>query len=145
MINFRNPKYVERYEDVYFELDSPLVTNPANNAHQVRNNNRIFADNTGESTPFDWYHARFNVNFKLQKLADGAAVGDVIADTVGMVNSSFSLIKKLSVKMFGVQLYECDEANQAMNIKNLLEYSRGYSESQGTNEFFYLDTEILNM
>ena len=43
--------------------------------------------------------------------------------------------------MNGVDVYECSEANQATNIKNLLEYSQGYSKSQGTNEFFYIDTK----
>lgn len=42
--------------------------------------------------------------------------------------------------MNGVDVYDCSEANQATNIKNLLEYSVGYSKSQGTNEFFYIDT-----
>ena len=42
--------------------------------------------------------------------------------------------------MNGVDVYNCTEANQATNIKNLLEYSQGYSNSQGTNEFFYIDT-----
>ena len=42
--------------------------------------------------------------------------------------------------MNGVDVYDCSEANQATNIKNLLEYSQGYSKSQGTNEFFYIDT-----
>lgn len=48
------------------------------------------------------------------------------------------LFKKLNVKMNGVDVYDCSEANQATNIKNLLEYSQGYSKSQGTNEFFLL-------
>ena len=26
MENFRNPRYVERYEDQYFELETPLIT-----------------------------------------------------------------------------------------------------------------------
>ena len=43
--------------------------------------------------------------------------------------------------MNGVDVYECSEANQTTNIKNLLEYSQGYSKSQGTNEFFYIDTK----
>ena len=42
--------------------------------------------------------------------------------------------------MNGVDVYNCSEANQATNIKNLLEYSQGYSKSQGTNEFFHIDT-----
>lgn len=32
MTTYRNPKYVERYEDVVFELDTALVVNPANGA-----------------------------------------------------------------------------------------------------------------
>ena len=31
--------------------------------------------------------------------------------------------------------------NHATNIKNLLEYSEGYSKSQATSEFFYIDTK----
>ena len=42
--------------------------------------------------------------------------------------------------MNGVDVYDCSDANQATNIKNLIEYSQGYSKSQGTNELFYLDT-----
>ena len=35
MKSFRNPKYLERYEDVIFDLEQPLVTaDPANNAAQ---------------------------------------------------------------------------------------------------------------
>lgn len=42
--------------------------------------------------------------------------------------------------MNGISVYDCPEVNHATNIKNLLEYSNGYVQSQGTNEFFYLDT-----
>ena len=139
MTNYRNSKLIERYEDVVFKLDTALISNLANNAHQKKEGHCFVVDNSGESTPFDWYHARFNVDIKLEKLADGA---DVAADDHnGIVNSAYSLIKKLNVKMNGVDVYECSEANQATNIKNLLEYSQGYSKSQGTNEFFYIDTK----
>ena len=138
MTNYRNSKLIERYEDVVFELDTALNSIIANNAHQTKTNHRFVVDNSGESTPFDWYHARFNVDINLEKLADG---GDVAADDHnGIVNSAYSLIKKLNVKMNGVDVYDCSDANQATNIKNLLEYSQGYSKSQGTNEFFYIDT-----
>ena len=139
MTNYRNSKLVERYEDVVFELDKALNANPANGQSQVKEGYRFTVDNTGESTPFDWYHARFNVDINLEKLADGA---DVAAnDHNGIVNSAFALIRKLNVKMNGVDVYDCSGANHATNIKNLLEYSRGYSKSQGTNEFFYIDTK----
>ena len=76
MTNYRNSKLVERYEDVVFELDTALNTAPANNASQRKEGHRFVVDNSGESVPFDWYHARFNVDFKLQKLADGANVAN---------------------------------------------------------------------
>ena len=31
MENFRSPRYVERYEDQYFELETPLITVVGNN------------------------------------------------------------------------------------------------------------------
>jgi len=102
-----------------------LNSNPANGASQIKTNHRFVVENSGETTPFDWYHARFNVDINLEKLADGA---DVAADDHnGIVNSAYSIIKKLNVKMNGVDVYDCSEANQATNIKNLLEYSQGYS------------------
>ena len=138
MTDYRNSKLIERYEDVVFELETALQTNLANDAHQTKTNHRFVVDNSGESTPFDWYNARFNVTFILRRLADGANIA--VGDNNGIVNSSFALIKKMNVKMNGVDVYDCSEANQATNIKNLLEYSQGYSKSQGTNEFFYIDT-----
>jgi len=33
---YRNPKFVERYEDVVFDLETAMVTNVANNAHQKK-------------------------------------------------------------------------------------------------------------
>ena len=144
MTNYRNPKYIERYEDVVFELDTALVT-PGNALHQTKTNHTIVVDGSGEITPFDWYHARFNVNFKLQLLANGGNVGADVRS--GIVNSVFSLINKVDVKMNGISVYDCSDVNHATNIKNLLEYSNGYVKSLGTNEFFYLDknrhTEIL--
>ena len=138
MTNYRKSKLIERYEDVVIELETALNVNPANNASQTKNNHRFVVDNSGESTPFDWYHARFNMNITLEQKAAGANVAD--ADQMGIVNSASALIKKLNVKMNGVDVYDCTDANQATNIKNLLEYSQGYSKSQGTNELFYIDT-----
>ena len=138
MTNYRNSKLIERYEDVVFELETALNVNVANNAHQKKTNHRFVVDKSGESTPFDWYHARLNLNITLEKTADGANVA--ADDHNGIVNSAFALIKKLNVKMNGVDVYDCSDANQATNIKNLIEYSQGYSKSQGTNELFYLDT-----
>ena len=138
MTSYRNSKFIERYEDVFFELETALKVNLENNAHQTKDNHCFVVDNIGETTPFDWYHARFNVDMTLEKLADGTNVA--ADDHFGIVNSASALIKKLNVKMNEVDVYNCSNVNQATNIKNLLEYSKGYSKSQGTNEFFYIDT-----
>ena len=37
-------------------------------------------------------------------------------------------------------MYDCNDANHAVNIKNLLEYSPSYAEKTVSNEFFFLDT-----
>ena len=96
MKSFRNPKYLERYEDVIFDLEQGINTaDPANNAAQVRAPNlKFIADNTGEATPFDWYNARFSMDFEVQLLANG---GDIaVDDHNGIVNGSNSFVKKIN-------------------------------------------------
>ena len=139
MKSFRNPKYLERYEDVIFDLEQPLVTaDPANNAAQVRAPNlKFIADNTGEATPFDWYNARMSMDFKLTPLAGGNIAAN---DDNGIVNGSNSFIKKLTILANGKEVYSCNEANHVANIKNLLEYNSSYAKSIGTKEFYYPDT-----
>ena len=138
MKSFRNPEYLERYEDVVFDLEQALAT-PANGAHQTKTGHRFVADNTGEATPFDWYNARFSVDFKVNQLAAGANI-DADGDQMGIVNGSSSLIEKLSIMANGRDVYSCNYANHIVNIKNLLEYNPSYVNSVATNEFSYLDT-----
>ena len=139
MKSFRNPKYLERYEDVIFDLEQPIVTaDPANNAAQVRAPNlKFIADNTGEATPFDWYNARFSMDFKVGFLAGGTIAVD---DHNGIVNGSNSFVKKLNVLANGREVYSCNEANHVANIKNLLECNLAYARTSGTKEFYYPDT-----
>ena len=138
MKSFRVPRYLERYEDVVFDLEQPLDINPNDGQYQTREVMKIVADNSGETTPFDWYNARLSVDFKVDKLADHAALTPT--DHNGIVNGSNTLIKKLSVTANGRQVYDCDYANHCVNIKNLLEYNPSYAKSVGTNEFFFPDT-----
>ena len=138
MKSFRTPRYLERYEDVVFDLENRLEINPNDTQHQNRDGLKIVADNSGESTPFDWYNARLSVNFKVDKLADHAAIA--LNDNIGTVNGSFSLIKKIQVRAEGREFYDCDYANHCVNIKNLLEYNPSYAKSVGTNEFYFPDT-----
>ena len=37
-------------------------------------------------------------------------------------------------------MYDCNDANHAVNIKNLLDYSPSYANKTASNEFFILDT-----
>ena len=117
MKSFRNPKYLERYEDVVFDLEQAINVDqaPANNTNQNRNNLKFVADNSGEVTPFDCYNARIALDFKVQQrdgtnFAIGANVNDdsitanrlpqIIAyeaDQMGIVNGANSFISKLSV------------------------------------------------
>ena len=103
MKSFRNPEYLERYEDVVFDLEQALAT-PANDAHQTKTGHRFVADNTGEATPFDWYNARFSVDFKVNQLAAGANI-DADGDQMGIANGSSSLIEKLSIMANGRDVY----------------------------------------
>ena len=64
MKSFRDPKYVERYEDVIFDLETAVNTTVANNAYQKKDGYRFVVDNSGEVTPFDWYNARISLDFK---------------------------------------------------------------------------------
>ena len=138
MESYRNPKYVERYEDVIFELETPLNTVVANTRSQKKDNYRFVVDNSGEVTPLDWYNARLGISFKVNKLADGANIA--VDDHNGIVNSIHSFIKNFDIKLNGKKVYDCNDANHCVNIKSLLEYSPAYIQSTGTNEFFHIDT-----
>ena len=37
-------------------------------------------------------------------------------------------------------MYDCNDANHVVHIKNLLDYSPAYAEKTASKEFFYLDT-----
>ena len=138
MESYRSPKYVERYEDVIFELETPLNTVVANTRSQKKDGYRFVVDNSGEVTPFDWYNARLGISFKVNKLADGANIAG--NDHNGIVNSIHSFIRNFDIKLNGKKVYDCNDANHCVNIKSLLEYSPGYAQSTATNEFFHLDT-----
>ena len=138
MQSYRSPKYVERLEDVVFELETPLNSVVANARHQKKDGHRFVVDNSGEVTPFDWYNARIGISFKVNKLADGANIA--ANDHNGIVNSIHIFIKNFDIKLNGKKVYDCNDANHCVNIKNLLEYSPGYAESTATNEFFHIDT-----
>ena len=51
-------------------------------------------------------------------------------DHNGIVNGSYSFLKHLDIKLNGKKVYDCNDANHAVNIKNLLEYSPSYAEKK---------------
>jgi len=57
--NFRNPKFVKRYEYTYYDLETPLNANVGNNARQEKTNYQFEVDNSSEAN-------------QLVALADGA-------------------------------------------------------------------------
>ena len=101
-------------------------------------NFRFIADNTNRVTVFNWNRARLSVDFKVNLLANGANIAK--DDHNGIVNGAHSLIRNLSVTINSKKLYDCNQANHCVNIKNMLEYSPAYAESLATNELFYVDT-----
>ena len=131
MKSFRD--YIVGYKDFVFNLDQSL-TNPARNNYQNRGNCKFVVD---DKTSLDWYNARLSINFKLTKLTGNNVI---INDNNGIVNSASSFFKKISLIINGREVYQCNSANHLVNIKNLLEYNPSYTESVGTNEFYYLDT-----
>ena len=138
MKSFRDPKYVERYEDVIFDLETALNTTVANNANQKKDGYRFVVDNSGEVTPFDWYSARISLDFKVNLLVNGGNIA--VNDHNGILNGSYSFLKHCDIKLNGKKVCDCNDANHDFNIKNLLDYSPAYADKTASNEFFHLDT-----
>ena len=142
MKSFRNPKYLERYEDVVFDLEQPLDINPNDGLYQKREVMKIVAVNTGETTPFDWYNSRLSIDFKVDKLVDHAALA--LTNHNGIVNGSNTFIKKLSVTANGKQVYDCDYANNC-NSKiclNIIHHMRKVLKQMNFTFLIHRDMEM---
>ena len=123
---FRSSEYLQRNELVRYQLDD-VIRSPGNNQHQVKNGYKFTIND--RSSFYDWYNAYFEVQFQLQKLADGDGYAD--ADRVTVINNSHSLIKHLMIKSAGKIVYDTDN----------LEYSDDFSRSVAKNSLWYLDTD----
>ena len=131
---FRSSEYVQRNELVRYQLDDVLRL-PANNQHQQKNGYKFTIYD--RSSFYDWYNAYFEVQFQVQKLANGQ--GYVEANRISPINGSHSLIKHLMIKSAGKIIYDTDNLHNVTFIKNLLEYSDDYSRSVASKSFWYLD------
>ena len=134
-MTFRSSEYLQRNELVRYQLDDVLRL-PVNAQHQVKNGYKFTIND--RSSFYDWYNNYFEVQFQLQKLADGTAFGG--GDRAAVINGSHSLIKHLMIKSAGKIVYDTDNLHNVTFIKNLLEYSDDYSRSVAKNSFWYLDT-----
>ena len=133
---FRSSEYLQRNELVRYQLDD-VIRLPANGQHQVKNGYKFTIND--RSSFYDWYNAYFEVQFKLQILADGN--GYATASRTTIINGSHSLIKHLMIKSAGKIIYDTDNLHNVTFIKNLLEYSDDYSRSVAKNSLWYLDTD----
>ena len=65
---FRSSEYLQRNELVRYQLDD-VIRLPGNAQHQTKNGYKFTIND--RSSFYDWYNAYFEVQFQLQKLADG--------------------------------------------------------------------------
>ena len=136
--DFRLPKYCKRYEYVSFNLDNPIpVVQGA--GYQQKNGYRFSVDSSSDINPLDWHNAYFEIDFHVSRNVD-PAVALTAADEVGVLNGSHSLVNKLSVNFGGVNVLDSQDANQAIHVKNIVDYSKGYADSIGQSMFYYPDT-----
>lgn len=131
-MSFRTSKFCERYEYHSVQLQNAIVE-PANDAYQKKSGYRFYVDNTSESVPFDWYNAYLEIDFKITKMDN---VGYTALQPAATVNGGFSMINQLKVDFSGVTVLDSPQINQAVNIKNLTEYSKSYSDRIGPSTFF---------
>ena len=141
--NFRQPKFVKRYEYNYYDLETPLNSIVANNARQIKNNYRFEVDNSSEANPIDWYNAYLEVDFKLVTLADSTVgiVAGTDADTKFCTTTNGqTFIKEIQVECNGITVYNNTRANESANILSMLKYTKSYAGTVGKDQFFFPDT-----
>ena len=133
---FRASEYLQRYELVRYQLDD-VIRMPANGQPQQKTGYKFTIND--RSSYYDWYNAYFEVQFQLQKLADGARY--VVADRVAVINGAHSLISHMMIKSAGKIVFDTNNLHKVTFVKNLLEYSDDFSRSVAKNSLWYLDTD----
>ena len=136
---FRTSEYLQRYELVRYPLDDDIRI-PPNGQHQQKTGYKFTIND--RSSYYDWYNAYFEVQFQLQKLADGARY--VVADRVAVINGAHSLINHIMIKSAGKIVYDTNNLHKVTFVKNLLEYSDDFGRSVAKNSLWYLDTNATS-
>ena len=140
---FRKPEFVKRCEYTYFDLETPLNANVANNARQVKGDYRFVVDNSSEANPIDWYNAYLEVDFKLVTTADSAVGITRVAnggDRDATTTNGHTFIKEIQVECNGISVYTNMRANESSNALAPLKYTKSYADSVGQDQLFYVDT-----
>ena len=139
--NFRHPKFVKRYEYNYYDLETPLNAIVANNATQTKNNYRFEVDNSSEANPIDWYKAYLEVEFKLVRLDNGAAIDVAVDDANSCTTTNGqTFIKNIEVECNGITVYNNTRANESANVLSMLKYTKSYADTVGKDQFFFVDS-----
>ena len=136
-MSFRTNEFLQRNELVRFQLDNVIIA-PDNGQHQEKNGYKFTIND--RSSFYDWYNSFLEVQFQVQKLADGTAYG---GDRITVINGAHSLIGHMMIKGPGKIVYDTDNLHKVVFVKNLLEYSDDYSRSVAKNSLWYLDTNHL--
>jgi len=131
---FRSSEMSQRNELLRYQLDN-VITEPVAGQHQDKNGYKFTIND--RSAFCDWYNAYFEIQFQLQKLADGSHYD---ANRITVINGSHSFINHLMIKYAGKIVYYTDNLQKVTFVKNLLEYSDDYSRSVAKNSLWYLDT-----
>ena len=137
---FRSQPYLENTKYVQINLDTP-ITLPGNNQTQTKSGYKFTLKDRDNF--YAWYNAYFRVDFKFEAVANGA---NIDADTESApINGSFSLIRSLKLSSAGKKIYEAENINKGIFIKNLLDFSDDFSRSVAKNQFWYLDSDATTV
>ena len=132
---FRSSEMLQRNELVRYQLDDAIRA-PENGQHQDKYGYKFTVND--RSAFYNWYNAYLEVQFQLQKLADG---GHDNAQRIIVIHGSHSLISHMMIKSARKIVYDTNNLHKVTFVKNLLEYSDDFSRSSvAKDSFWYLDT-----
>ena len=137
---FRTSEYLQRNELVRYQSEN-VIEIPDAGQHQQKTGYKFTIND--RSSFYDWYNAYFEVQFKLQVLADGAEVPNATRSTV--INGAHLLINHIMIKSAGKIVYDTNNLHKVTFVKNLLEYSDDFSRSVAKDSFWYLDVTAADM
>ena len=81
------------------------------------------------------------VEFKLVRLADGAAIGVAVDDVNSCTTTNGqTFIKKIEVECNGITVYNNTRANESANVLSMLKYTKSYANTVGKDQFFFVDS-----